>query len=167
MKRIFLLFAVFAFTVLPVTCIADSLKPDQAVVFSDGSKAATYSHCGDSDLCAKVEYPNGNKLAIYSEGAAYCQPYILHFVEANGQSTVFEYSRTINHDMPRSSAFGTNCGNSRDTQMVMDHGFIHMTVTENSDGTLSIAFTPTHQGTMRQQSSEPPYAPTPSPSQSP
>jgi hypothetical protein len=43
----------------------------------------------------------------------------------------------------------------------MDHGLIHMTVTENHDGTLSIAFTPTKQNEIRQQAEEPGPAATP------
>lgn len=139
--------------------------PDETMTFSDGSQAMSYDHCGDTDMCAQVKYSNGDVLSIYSEGAAYCQPYVLHFVKTNGTTTIFEYSRTINHDAPTTSAFGVRCGNSRDTQMVMDHGLIHMTVTENHDGTLSVAFTPTKQGVTRDQSAEP--APSPQPSATP
>jgi hypothetical protein len=147
----------------PANILAQSVQPDQVVTFSDNSKASTYGHCGDTDLCAVIVYANGDKLSIYSEGAAYCQPYMLHFVKVNGLTTVFEYSRTINHEMPTSSAFGVRCGSSQATQMVMDHGLIHMTVTENHDGTLSIVFTPTEQGAPREQSSGDNSA-TPSPS---
>ena len=137
----------------PANIFAQTVQVDQVVSFSDNSKASTYGHCGDTDLCAVIVYANGDKLSIYSEGAAYCQPYMLHFVKVNGTTTIFEYSRTINHEMPTSSAFGVRCGSTQATQMVMDHGLIHMTVTENHDGTLSIAFTPTEQGAERQQTS--------------
>jgi hypothetical protein len=150
------LFAAF----LPTKLTAQTFQPDQIVNFSDGSKASTYGHCGDTDLCALIVYANGDRLSVFSEGAAYCQPYMLHFVKVNGTTTIFEYSRTINHDVPTSSAFGVRCGNSQATQMVMDHGLIHMTVTENHDGTLSIVFTPTEQGAERQQGQD---TPTPSP----
>ena len=96
--------------------LADDPQPDQQVVFSDGTKAVTYDHCGDTDVCAVLDASNGDRLSIYSEGAAYCQPYILHFVKVHGSTTIFEYSRTINHDLPTSGAFGTRCGNSHDTQ---------------------------------------------------
>jgi len=111
-----------------------------AVTFSDGSVAQPEGHCGDTDLCATIVYTNGDKLSIYSEGAAYCQPYILHFVRTNGSATIYEYSRTINHDPATTSAFGMHCGNSQTTQMVLDRGLIHMTVSENHDGTLSVTF---------------------------
>ena len=148
-----------------MAAFADGDNPDQTVTFSDASTATAYDHCGDSDLCALVKYPNGDRLAIYSEGAAYCQPYVLHFVRTNGAATIYEYSRTINHDAATSSAFGVRCGNSRDTQMVMDHGLIHMTVTENHDGTLSVAFTPTKDNAVRRQPDD--EQPTPEPSSTP
>lgn len=151
MKRLFLAFSLGALLALPQIAAADEAKADQQVVFSDGTKALTYDHCGDTDICALLLSPNGDRLSIYSEGAAYCQPYLLHFVKTNHSRTIFEYSRTINHDLPTNTGFGPHCGNSRDTQMVMDHGLIHMTVTENHDGTLSVVFTPTKQGTMRRQ----------------
>lgn len=146
MKRALILASILA--VLPIAASATS-KADQSITFSDGSKAATYDHCGDSDLCADVDFPNGDHLAIYSEGAAFCQPYLLHFVRTNGATTIYEYSRAINHDPVSVSGFGTHCGNSHETQMVMDHGLIHMTVSENTDGTLSIVFSLTKQGKDR------------------
>jgi hypothetical protein len=164
MKPVVIAFLLAASALLvPQFAAAADLQVDQQVVFSDGTKASTYDHCGDTDLCALMVYTNGDRLSIYSEGAAYCQPYVLRFVKTNGTATIFEYSRTINHDVPASSGFGTRCGNSRDTQMVMDHGLIHMTVSENHDGTLSIVFTPTQQGDMRQQSEPPETTETPIP----
>lgn len=130
--------------VLPLSAAASN-QPDQTMTFSDGSKASSFDHCGDSDLCAEVDFPNGDHLAIYSEGAARCQPYVLHFVRTNGPTTIYEYSRVINHTPPS----GLACGRSLDTQMVMDHGLIHMTVTENTDGTLSVVFSLTEQGRDR------------------
>jgi hypothetical protein len=38
--------------------------------FSGGAVATAYPHCGDSELCATITYKNGEKLQIYSEGAA-------------------------------------------------------------------------------------------------
>lgn len=166
MKRfISMLFLAAAFLAGASIVSADTVNPDQTVNFSDGSQATTYDHCGDTDICATIKYPNGDRLAIYSEGAAYCQPYMLHFVKTNGTLTIFEYSRTVNHDPMTTGALGVHCGNSRDTQMVMDHGLIHMTVTENHDGTLSIAFTPTKDGDLRQQEQD--ELPSPVPSGSP
>lgn len=164
MKGLFTAYALIALIAAVQPALAGT-TPDQQLVFSDGTKVEAYDHCGDADICAVLQSPNGNTLSIYSEGAAYCQPYILRFVETRADQTVFEYSRAINHDLPTTSAFGTRCGNSRDTQMVMDHGYFHMTVTENNDGTLSLAFTPTKQGTMRKQAQVPSDdQPSPSPS---
>ena len=120
---------------------APTPPPLTSMTFSDGSIAASSAHCGDTDLCATVTYLDGDKLSIYSEGAAYCQPYILHFVRVNGPRTIYEYSRAINHDPVTSTAFGTSCGHSQTTQMVMDHGLVHLTVSENHDGTLNLVFT--------------------------
>ncbi len=125
----------------PIAAAAAS-GPDQSITFSDGSKAYAFDHCGDSDLCASVDFPNSDHLAIYSEGAARCQPYVLHFVRTNGTTTIYEYSRVINHTPVSNMA----CGRSLDTQMVMDRGLIHLTVSENTDGTLSIVFSLTKQG---------------------
>src|ERR1700736_4794354 len=96
--------------------IPNNTPPPLPLTFSDGAVATPTDHCGDADLCATISYPNGDNLFIYSEGAAYCQPYMLHFVRVHGNSTLFEYSRTINHDAPKSSPFGgTTCGNSQAT----------------------------------------------------
>jgi hypothetical protein len=127
--------------VLLIACLARSValadnSPLTTTNFSDGTIATSYDHCGDTDLCATLKYTNGDILSIYSEGAARCQPYILHFVRVNGSTTIYEYSRTINH----SEATGESCGHSLTTQMVMDHGLVHMTVFENSDGTMGIGF---------------------------
>src|ERR1700734_775165 len=55
----------------------------ESMHFTNGAIATAYDHCGEMDLCAKLVYGNGNVLSIYSEGAAYCQPYDLHFVYAD------------------------------------------------------------------------------------
>lgn len=142
MKRSPLSFALFIMFLASLS-FAAAEGTSAPVTFSDGSVATVTDHCGDTDLCATVTYPNGDKLSIYSEGAAHCQPYMLHFVRVNGSTTIYEYSRTINHDAPSGNAFGTTCGHSQATQMVMDHGLVHLTVTENKDGTLRLVFSPT------------------------
>jgi len=138
------LIMLYIFLAIPIAAAAES--PEQSISFSDGAKAYAYGHCGDSDLCAAVDFPSGDHLAIYSEGAARCQPYLLHFVRTNSTTTVYEYSRAINH----TPVSNMSCGRSLDTQMVMDHGLIHMTVNENTDGTLSIVFSLTKQGEDRE-----------------
>ena len=41
---------------------------------------------------------NGDILSLYSEGAALCQPYALHFVLQNAAGIPqYEFSRAINH----------------------------------------------------------------------
>ncbi len=147
MKRTLALLGVFL--VFPVATFAAD-HPDQTITFSDGSRANAFDHCGDSDLCASVDFPNNDHLAIYSEGAARCQPYALHFVRTNGATTNYEYTRVINHTPPS----GMACGRSLDTQMVMDHGLIHMTVSENTDGTLSVVFSLTKQGKDRSDATD-------------
>ncbi|MBC5810714.1 MAG: hypothetical protein GIW95_07685 [Candidatus Eremiobacteraeota bacterium] len=143
MKTIALMFAV-----LVVLCggssalavVKDDLPATAPITFSDGSVAAAFDHCGDADLCATIDYPNGDKLSIYSEGAAYCQPYLLHFVKVHGTATIYEFSRTLNHDAVTSTAFGVRCGNNQATQMTLDHGLVHLTVDEYSDGSLRFRF---------------------------
>jgi hypothetical protein len=110
--------------------------------FSDGAVATAYDHCGESDLCATIRYSNGDLLSIYSEGAAYCQPYMVHFVMRHAATTVYEYTRTLNHDLPGNSGFGSKCGNNQATQMTLDHGLVHLTIDEYTDGTLQFVFSP-------------------------
>jgi len=142
----------------------NSLVVKETVTFSDGSVGKVYDHCGDTDLCASIDYSNGDKLSIYSEGAAYCQPYFLDFVRTSGTNTVFSYSRGINHDPMK----GSHCGRTQTTQMVMDRGFVHLTVFENSDGTLRLVFSKTAQGAKEAEpSAGPSTEPSPEPSSSP
>ncbi|MDE2480681.1 MAG: hypothetical protein KGN02_00650 [bacterium] len=115
-------------------------KPDQTIHFTDGSTAVSYFNCGDADLCARIADADGSTLSIYSEGAALCQPYILHFVKMNARGrTIFEFSRSINHTVGGNFS-GGSCGHTVATQMVMNRGFVHMTVTETSEGTLDLKF---------------------------
>jgi hypothetical protein len=117
--------------------IAAEPPPSPPVHLTNGAIATPYSHCGDMDLCAKIAYDNGNLLSIYSEGAAQCQPYFLHFVYAdNSGKTLFEFSRALNHTDTKSGG----CGHTVSTEMVLDRGYVHMLVTENPDGTLDTAF---------------------------
>jgi len=141
MRIIYKSFVLFTFAIAFTwsTALPDD-TPTSSMTFSDGSTAAAYDHCGDTDLCGTIKYPNGDLLSIYSEGAAYCQPYLLNFVRVNGSATIYEYARTMNHDPVTSNAFGTHCGHSQTTQMVLDHGLVHLTVTEDTDGTLKLVF---------------------------
>jgi hypothetical protein len=116
--------------------IAVEAPPNQSIHFTNGAVGTAYDHCGDIDLCAKFVYDNGNVLSIYSEGAAECQPYFLHFVYADSTKTLFEFSRALNH----THAKDAGCGHTVATEMVLDRGFVHMLATENQDGTISISF---------------------------
>lgn len=135
--------------------VPDSVPAPKSITFSDGAVATPYDHCGDGDICATIAYSNGDLLSIYSEGAAYCQPYYLHFVLTHGERTVLEFSRMINHDVVKPGMIGTRCGNSHATQMTMDHGLVHMTVDERLDGSLWTTFSPTRQAIPREQQPEP------------
>jgi hypothetical protein len=119
---------------------ATELQPDQTVKLSSGATATSYHNCGDMDLCARVVYTDGSVLSIYSEGAALCQPYYLHFVLQNASGvTQFEFSRMVNHTDTKDKG----CGHTLPTQMVLDHGTIHLTVIETTEGTLSLVFSAT------------------------
>ena len=109
------------------------------VAFADGSLGLAVERCEATDLCASIRYNNGDRLAIYSEGAAYCQPYVLNFIRTNGDRTIYSFSRNVDHDSS-SGTFAFGCGRSRTTQLRMDGGRIQLTVSENSDGTLRFAF---------------------------
>lgn len=124
--------------------VRDSRSTASAPVsFSDGAVATAYDHCGESDLCATIRYPTADQLSIYSEGAAYCQPYMLHFVLRHATNTIYEFTRTLNHDLPGTTGFGSKCGNNQATQMTLDHGLVHLTVDEYTDGTLQFVFSST------------------------
>lgn len=134
-----LLTGILCFSGRPVLA---SIAPDQTIHFTNGATPVAYDHCGDADLCAAITSLNGNILSIYSEGAALCQPYLLHFVLANNVGkTLYEFSRPINHTV--GGRFDAACGHTVATEMVMDRGYVHLLVTENSDGTLNLAFSAT------------------------
>jgi hypothetical protein len=108
----------------------------QNVGFTDGSSARAVDHCFSFDLCAQVMYSDGGQLNIYSEGAAWCQPYVLDFDRTLGDRTLFNVTRNVDHDRP--SVFG--CGHSRTTRIPMDGGHAMLAVSENQDGTLKFYF---------------------------
>lgn len=124
-----------------VLCAAASARadvpPSQTIHLTNGAVGVSYNHCGDNDLCAQITYQDSRVLSIYSEGAALCQPYFLHFVQSDASGhTVYEFSRAINHTEAR----GVSCGHTVATQMVLDRGDVHLSVTENPDGTLNLTF---------------------------
>jgi hypothetical protein len=59
-----------------------------------------------------------------------------------GSFTLYEFTRTLNHDAVTSNAFGVHCGNNQATQMTLDHGLVHLTVDEYTDGSLRFIFSP-------------------------
>jgi hypothetical protein len=116
---------------------AEGPPPAQTIHLTNGASATTFTHCGDLDLCARISYNDGSVLSVYSEGAVECQPYLLHFVFVdNSGKTLFEFSRAINHTHAKDSG----CGHTVATEMVLDRGYVHMLLTENSDGTLDAKF---------------------------
>ena len=129
--------------IVVLLCLSPAIaqtQPNEMVKFSNGATATSYNHCGDTDLCGRIDNPDGGVLSIYSEGAALCQPYYLHFVLQNATGvTQYEFSRMVNHTDTK----GKGCGHTLPTQMVLDRGAIHMTVVENTDGTLNLVFSET------------------------
>mgnify|MGYP001549853951 CR=1 FL=1 len=120
--------------VLSIVGARADIAPSQTVHLTNGAVAVSYSHCGDNDLCARINYQDGTTLSIYSEGAVRCQPYFLHFVEGDaGGKTLYEFSRAVNHT-------GGGCGHTVSTELVLDRGYVHLLVTENPDGTLDLNF---------------------------
>lgn len=142
LRRMSFAVVVFALFLISINSASAQIKPDQNIKFTNGASAVSYTHCGDADLCASITNPDGSILSIYSEGAALCQPYFLHFVLANADGkTLYEFSRAINHTLP--GRLDGACGHTVSTEMVMDRGFVHMLVTENPDGTLNLQFSAT------------------------
>jgi hypothetical protein len=120
-----------------VSPVRADVPPSQTIHLTNGATAVAYDHCGDNDLCARISYSDGSALSIYSEGAALCQAYNLHFVQSDPSGrTIYEFTRAINHTPPK----GFSCGHTVSTEMVLDRGYVHLLVTENPDGTLNLAF---------------------------
>ena len=132
--------AILLAVILPVSTVPvmGDVPPNQTISLTNGATAVSYNHCGENDLCARISYQDGSALSIYSEGAALCQPYNLHFVQSDSSGkTTYEFTRAINHTEEK----GTGCGHTVSTEMVLDRGHAHLRVTENSDGTLDLSFT--------------------------
>jgi hypothetical protein len=111
----------------------------QEVTFADGRSAAAVSRCYTTDLCALISYGNGDRLAIYSEGAAYCRAYVLHFERTSFGRTIYAFSRVLDYDDPP-AAHGRHCLRTRTTRIVMDGGREQLTISKNADGTLRFHF---------------------------
>jgi hypothetical protein len=107
----------------------------QQISLSDNSVWQAVVRCYATDLCALVLYPNGDQMAIYSEGAAYCKPYVLHFNRTSGGRTVYSFSRDVDYD-ERPIAHRTNCARTRPTRIVMDGGRVILGISQNADGSL-------------------------------
>jgi hypothetical protein len=108
----------------------------QRVDFGDGSVGQAVDRCYATDLCALIAYANGDQLAIYSEGAAHCRPYVLYFDRTNGGRTIYGFSR----DLERDQSTADRCPTTRPTRIVMDGGRVKLTVAKNTDGTLKFNF---------------------------
>jgi hypothetical protein len=111
----------------------------QEITFADGRTGQAVSRCYATDLCALISYGNNDRLAIYSEGAAYCRPYVLHFERTSLGRTIYSFSRVLDYDDP-SAANGRHCVRTRTTHIVMDGGRERLTISKNADGTLRFRF---------------------------
>lgn len=85
--------------------------------------------CDTGDLCAEFAYGNGDRLAIYSEGATQCDRYALYFKRTNGSRTIYGFSRKIAPLCGHATAF-----------MSLDSGRIRLTISRNADGSLKFDF---------------------------
>jgi hypothetical protein len=83
------------------------------------------NRCDTGDLCAEIGYENGDRLAIYSEGATNCDRYSLYLKRTNGSRVVYAFSRPI----------ASLCGYAT-ASMSMDSGHIRLTISRNADGSL-------------------------------
>lgn len=123
--------------VMPFGAMPSFASPiSQHVDLGDGSVGRAVDRCYATDLCALISYPNGEQLAIYSEGAARCKPYVLYFNRTSGSRTIYGFSR----DLERDRAPGARCPTTRATRIAMDGGRVELTVTKNRDGTLRLTF---------------------------
>jgi hypothetical protein len=108
----------------------------QHITLADGTLAQAVDRCYPTDLCALIQYPNGDQLAIYSEGATYCEPYVAYFARTNLNRTIYGFSRVLDHDRPP----GSRCARTRATHILVDGGRVNLTVLKNADGTLRFSF---------------------------
>lgn len=132
-------FAVRLFSAFSPAAPSFASPVSQHVTLSDGSIAQAVERCYATDLCAMISYVNGGQLSIYSEGAAYCKPYVLHFERTSGGRTIYAFSREVDYDRYYGKS-GSRCGRSRTTHIVMDGGRVRLTVSKNVDGTLRFHF---------------------------
>lgn len=111
----------------------------QQISAADGSVWQAVVRCCATDLCALVSYPNDDQLAIYSQGAAYCEPYVLHFNRTNGGRTIYSFSRDVDYD-EHPIAHRSNCARTRPTHIGMDGGRVILGISQNADGSLRFHF---------------------------
>lgn len=81
--------------------------------------------CDTGDLCAEIGYENGDRVAIYSEGATSCDRYTLYIKRTNGARIVYAFSRRI----------ASLCGRAT-ASMSIDGGRVRLTISRNADGSL-------------------------------
>jgi hypothetical protein len=96
-----------------------------------GAVGTVYDRCGESDLCATIDYPDGEHVAFYSEGAAWNQPYVLLVLVTTPGKGTFNYERRIER--------------LREEQLTIDRGRELLVVDTASDGTLRFSFQPVVQ----------------------
>lgn len=101
---------------------AFSATVSQRRFFSDGRVGEAVDRCYLGDLCALIRYPNGDRLAVYSEGYERGEAHMLYFTRTNGVRTFYAFSRNVGHE--------------RTTHITLDGGRMHLTIVENRDGSL-------------------------------
>lgn len=111
----------------------------QQISPADGSVWQAVVRCYATDLCALVSFLNGDQLAIYSQGAAYCKPYVLHFNRTNGGRTIYSFSRDVDYD-EHPISHRSNCARTRPTHIGMDGGRVILGISQNADGSLRFHF---------------------------
>lgn len=111
----------------------------QRIELGDGSVGQAVASCYATDLCALISYGNGDRLAIYSEGAAHCKPYVVYFSRTNGVREIYRFSRDLERDeVP--GAPNAHCPTTRATRIVMAGGHVELTIAKNTDGSLKFNF---------------------------
>jgi hypothetical protein len=111
----------------------------QAITASDGSHWQAVVRCYATDLCALASFPNGDHIAIYSEGAAYCEPYLLNFSRTNPVRTIYSFSRHVDYD-EQPAAHRARCARTLPTHIAMDGGRMILGISQNADGSLRFHF---------------------------
>jgi hypothetical protein len=118
-----------------------SATPPPDVKYPDGAVASATARCADGDLCGSVQLSNGDTIDVYSEGAAYCKPYMLKVVRLHGGTVILSSDVELHKGQTTDVLGNANCQSGfTESALTLDQGEVRMVFNLNGDGTLSARF---------------------------